>query len=68
LFIVVATIAFAILTGSDSCAAISCATLVGTPGASIVSGDAARYFTPAFDNADENATVDIKQKIGVLST
>jgi hypothetical protein len=39
---------------------------VGTPGASIVSGDAARYFTPAFDNADENATVDIKQQIGRL--
>ncbi len=42
-------------------AAISCATLVGTPGASIVSGDAAKYFTPAFESDDENATVAIKQ-------
>jgi hypothetical protein len=37
--------ALAIEAGSSMCFAMSSATLVGVPGASIVSGDAARYFT-----------------------
>jgi hypothetical protein len=61
-FIVVATTALAIFAGSFACAAISCATDVGTPGTSIVSGDAAKTLTPAPESADENATVDIADR------
>jgi len=58
--IVVSTTAFAMARGSEAWRAMSWATSVGTPGASIVSGDAARYLTPACDSADEKATVAIK--------
>jgi hypothetical protein len=45
---------------------LSFATPVGTPGASIVSGLAARYFTPSCESATANATVLIKQQIATI--
>jgi len=47
---------------------MSCATAVDTPGASIVSRIAAKNRTPAFDNAELNATVLIRKQTDALST